>query len=185
MSVTLILSLILMLILLIIIFLIIIYYNFLIPANQGEFSTGTGSNLPSCSRLNNLNLLDASKYPCCCNSGSLTGNRYIPNLDMVIGLSDQQNYLQVCTGYCRSGYDNENQQCISPEETKLFNECLTRFSPVDKCSGSILPVGTVGTQLYYPIGIGRAGYCDNFISYNNPALLPEICSSTDFTICRI
>ena len=155
------------------------------PCSLNPSTPSDQSNQSNANALDSLNVgqLDLSETPCCCNGSTLTGQRYYPAFDMVIGPNPFNNALAVCVGYCNNGYDGEICRPGGISGQDKFDACMKQFNPEGICTGLIRPIGHIDTVLYYPLAVGRVGICSSTISSRNPAFSPGTCISTIDNIC--
>jgi len=102
-------------------------------------------------------LEDISTVECCYINNTITNEKYVKNLNMVVSTQPTY-YVDVCKQLCRSGFSVKNQSCVNINEQTNFSECIDKLKPID-CKGSV-PVAYSGITYYYPKSFTNAS-CEN------------------------
>lgn len=125
----------------------------LLKNNVKNQTIGTGSGTISSSHCtpNKTTIPDLSSTLCCVIFGTLTSNKYLSSLDMVVSL-EPTNYLDVCAGFCTQGYDSTLNTCNGDvqQDIGLFNQCVQNTNPaILTCSDKAVPVATSNGEYMY------------------------------------
>jgi hypothetical protein len=94
------------------------------------------------------NLIDVSNIPNCTNQSlSLLGSKYIPSLNMIVGLT-QIPFISACSSACITGLNQNTLKCINSTYQDDFDRCVSITLP-NGCSSLSTPVAYSGNDYYY------------------------------------
>lgn len=134
-------------IILIIVLSILIFYNnirVVVTGSNAGVVTSTTHCTPATSTLPDL-----SFQQCCVIFGTLSSNKYLSSLNMVVALQPTP-YLDVCSGFCSEGYNPGTSGCngnIASDNTQFAN-CVAASAPKG-CSDQSFPVAINNGQYMY------------------------------------
>jgi hypothetical protein len=153
------LPLIFLIVIIIIIFIVVLILLFAIKPDVVVAGTSTG--IVNTTHCTNNNLPDLSNDLCCVIFGTLTGNKYLSNLNLVVSLTPT-NYLDVCTGFCTQGYDSSISMCNGniTQDNIQFQNCVNASNPTlpdangNTCSDVSRPIAVTNSNYLYPFATG-------------------------------
>lgn len=146
-------SLIILYIILLSLLIIFIVYNILaISRYRNKFYESFETSNQACTP-DLASLPDAGNL-CCMLGNSVTSNRYIHDLNMVVSPFPEP-YEKICEGYCKKGMETKGI-CLDGLGQEDYDECINLTKPVN-CNSLSKPVAVSGTTYYYINSSGNGG----------------------------
>lgn len=130
----------------VIILLIWLSINTINTSREESNSNPVTSSNDQCVRSTNQ-LIDISELACCCISGFADDNRYVKELNAVVGPTPVY-YLNACAGFCQNGSFNQTTEQCTTGSSDNFLQCVNLTKPIN-CKGPAMPVAVDNIQLYY------------------------------------